>query len=31
MALAELAEKGPDAELLREVIQCVPQRMMELN
>ena len=28
MALAELAEKGPDADLLREMIQYVAQRMM---
>src|SRR5262245_7443654 len=31
MALAELAEKGPDADLLREMIQYVAQRMMDLD
>src|SRR5512134_3059445 len=31
MALAELAEKGPDADLLREMIQFVAQRMMEMD
>ena len=31
MALAELAEKGPDADLLREMIQYVAQRMMEMD
>lgn len=31
IALAELAEKGPDADLLREPIQYVAQRMMELD
>jgi len=31
MALAELAEKGADAELLREMIQYVAQRMMEMD
>ena len=31
MALAELAEKGPDADLLREMIQYVADRMMEMD
>jgi len=31
IALAELAEKGPDADLVREMIQYVAQRMMELD
>ena len=31
MALSELAEKGADAELLREMIQYVAQRMMEMD
>ena len=31
MALAELAEKGADADLLREMIQYVAQRLMELD
>lgn len=31
MALSELAEKGADADLLREMIQFVAQRMMELD
>lgn len=31
MALAELAEKGADSDLLREMIQYVAQRMMELD
>ncbi len=31
MALAELAEKGPDGDLLREMIQFVAQRLMELD
>jgi putative transposase len=31
MALAELAEKGPDADLLRDMIQYVAQRLMELD
>lgn len=31
MSLAELAEKGPDADLLREMIQFVAQRLMELD
>jgi len=31
MALAELAEKGADADLLREMIQFVAQRMMEMD
>ena len=31
MALAELAEKGADADLLREMIQYVAQRMMEMD
>jgi putative transposase len=31
MALAELSEKGADADLLREMIQFVAQRMMEMD
>src|ERR1700734_3062591 len=31
MSLAELAEKGVDADLLREMIQFVAQRMMEMD
>jgi putative transposase len=31
IALAELAEKGTDGELLRDMIQYVAQRMMELD
>jgi len=31
MALAELAEKGADADFLREMIQYVAQRLMELD
>ena len=31
MALAELAEKGADADFLREMIQYVAQRMMEMD
>jgi putative transposase len=31
MALAELAEKGPDADLLRQMIQFVAQRLMEMD
>jgi putative transposase len=31
MALAELAEKGADADLLKQMIQYVAQRMMELD
>jgi putative transposase len=31
MALAELAEKGPDADLLREMIQYVAQRRMDMD
>jgi transposase-like protein len=31
MALAELAEKGADADLLREMIQFVAQPMMEMD
>ena len=31
MSLAELAEKGPDGDLLREMIQFVAQRLMELD
>jgi len=31
MALADLAEKGADADLLREMIQYVAQRLMELD
>jgi putative transposase len=31
MSLAELAEKGADADLLREMIQFVAQRMMEME
>jgi putative transposase len=31
IALAELAEKGADAELLRDMIQYVSQRMMEMD
>lgn len=31
IALGELAEKGADADLLREMIQYVAQRMMDLD
>jgi len=31
MALAELVEKGADADLLREMIQYVAQRMMDMD
>ena len=31
MSLAELAEKGADTDLLREMIQFVAQRMMEMD
>jgi putative transposase len=31
MALADLAEKGPDADLLRQMIQFVAQRLMEMD
>ena len=31
MALADLAEKGPDGDLLRQMIQFVAQRLMELD
>jgi putative transposase len=31
MALAELAEKGADADLLREMIQFIAQRMMDMD
>ena len=31
MALAELAEKGADADFLREMIQYVAQRLMEMD
>jgi len=31
IALAELAEKGADTDLLRQVIQFVAQRMMEMD
>ena len=31
IALDELAEKGPDADLLRHMIQFVAQRLMELD
>lgn len=31
MALAELAEKGPDVDVLRQMIQFVAQRLMELD
>lgn len=31
MALTELAEKGADVDLLREMIQHVAQRMMEMD
>ena len=31
MSLADLAEKGPDADLLREMIQFVAQRLMDLD
>jgi putative transposase len=31
MALAELAEQGAEADLLREMIQYIPQRMMEME
>jgi hypothetical protein len=31
MSLAELAEKGPDADCLREMIQFVAQRLMDLD
>ncbi len=31
MALADLAEKGPDADLLKQMIQFVAQRLMEMD
>jgi putative transposase len=31
MALAELAEKGADTDLLRDMIQYVAQRMMDMD
>jgi putative transposase len=31
MALAELAEKGADTDLLKEMIQYVDQRMMDMD
>jgi putative transposase len=31
MSLAELAEKGPDADLLRDMIQFVAQRLMDMD
>lgn len=31
MALAELAEKGADTDLLKQMIQFVAQRMMEMD
>ena len=31
VALPELAEKGPDADLLREMVQYVARRMMEMD
>jgi len=31
MALAELAEKTPDADLLRQMIQFVAQRLMDMD
>lgn len=31
MALAELAEKGADTDLLREMIQCVAQKLMDYD
>ena len=31
MSLAELAEKGPDGDLLREMIQFVAQRLMDMD
>jgi len=31
MSLAELAEKGPDADLLRQMIQFVAQRLMDMD
>ena len=31
MALTELAEKGADVDLLREIIQFVAQRLMDMN
>jgi putative transposase len=31
MALADLAEKGADADLLREMIRYVAQRLMEMD
>ncbi len=31
MALAELVEKGGDVDLVREMLQCVAQRMMEAD
>ena len=31
MALAELAEKTPDADVLRQMIQFVAQRLMDLD
>ncbi len=31
MALSELAEKGPDVDVLRQMIQFVAQRVMDLD
>jgi putative transposase len=31
MALAELAEKGADIVVLRQMVQCMAQRLMELD
>ena len=31
MALTELAEKGPDVDVLRQMIQFVAQRLMDMN
>ena len=31
MALTELAEKGPDVDVLRQMIQFVAQRLMDLD
>ena len=31
IALAELAEKGDDIDLLRKMVQCLVQRLIELD
>jgi putative transposase len=31
MTLAELAEKGPDVDLLRQMVQFMAQRLMEID